>query len=51
MCNAVGDNGTNFQKDEVVKANVGREAPVPLPQNENRRQQILQTFLQYHYLN
>ena len=45
MCIAVGDDGADFQEDEVVQANVGQEAVVPIPQNENRRQKILQTFL------
>ena len=45
MCIAVGDDGADFQEDKVVQANVGQEATVPMPQNENRRQQILQTFL------
>ena len=45
MCIAIGDDGASFQENEVVQANVGQEAPVPMPQNENRRQQILQTFL------
>ena len=42
MCIAVGDDGTDFQEDEDVQANLGQVAPVPMPQNEN---QVLQTFL------
>ena len=45
MCIAVGDNGADFQENEVVQANVVQEPPLPMPQNENRRQQILQNFL------
>ena len=45
MCIAVGDDGADFQEDEVVQANVGQEAAVSIPQNENRHQKILQTFL------
>ena len=45
MCIAIVDDGDDFQEDEIVQANVCHEAPVPIPQNKNRRQQILQTFL------